>query len=79
MFVTPQVGFYTFLLVTMTSLAMGHIMLACHRHAVANNAMPKGGRKESLKAHVFTIMEGTKKIRLTRTAQTIIFLLLCFR
>jgi len=77
-FVTPEFGFYGFLLATMTSLAMGHIILAYHRHAVANYEIPRGGRKESLKAHVFTILGGTKKIRLTRFAQSTLFSLLVF-
>ena len=52
-YVTPGWGFYGFLLATMTSLAMGHIVLFIHRHAYAAHPVPVGGPLESLMDHVF--------------------------
>jgi hypothetical protein len=66
--VTPQFGFYGFLLGTMISLAMGHIVLAFHRHAVADYAIPMGGRSESLMGHVFVSQDG-RRFKLSYTAK----------
>ncbi len=40
MLVLPKWGFYDFLLATMISLGLGHIILACHRLVVEHNALP---------------------------------------
>ena len=56
--VTPQYGFYGFLLGTMTSLALGHIILAFHRHAIADHVLEEGGKRESIMGHVFKGREG---------------------
>ena len=51
--VTPEWGFYGFLFATMTSLGLGHIVLAFHRHAVATYTIQMGGRSESVMTHVY--------------------------
>jgi hypothetical protein len=56
--VTPEFGFYGFLLGTMTSLAMGHIVLAFHRHAVADYIIPAGGARKNLMNHVYQNADG---------------------
>jgi hypothetical protein len=56
--VTPEWGFYGFLLATMSSLALGHIILAFHRHAVADYIIPELSESESLMSHVFSTKEG---------------------
>ncbi|GMH69373.1 hypothetical protein TL16_g05142, partial [Triparma laevis f. inornata] len=75
--VTPEWGFYGFLLATMTSLALGHIILAFHRHAVADYIIPEVSASESLMAHVFQTRTGSKFMlrKITRfiTAFTIVF------
>jgi hypothetical protein len=53
--VTPRWGFYGFLLATMTSLAVGHIVLAYHRHCVSEREISSSERSETLMDHVFVV------------------------
>jgi len=73
--VTPEFGFYGFLLGTMTSLAMGHIVLAFHRHATADYVIPAGGASTNVMSHVFTSESGVK-FKLTTTCKVLTVLTL---
>lgn len=53
--VSPEYGFYSFLLATMISLALSHIVLAFHRHVATKYVVKKGGPREALRAHIFTL------------------------
>ena len=74
--VTPEYGFYGFLLATMTSLAMGHIILAFHRHAVADYTLEESGPRESIMSHTFKGTEGgTFKLKTWSKATAVLTLI----
>jgi hypothetical protein len=52
--VLPKSGFNNFLLATMISLGLGHIVLACHRLGTDCKVSPTDSSKEALMNHVFS-------------------------
>ena len=74
--VNPQWGFYGFLLATMTSLAMGHIVLAFNRHATAKGSMPENGEKMVLMNYKFNFDGKQVKMKSSTKIVTISLLLL---
>jgi hypothetical protein len=53
--VDSELGFYFFLGATMLSLSMGHLVLACHRHASAASIVLPGGPTQALSHHAFVL------------------------
>lgn len=66
-FVSPESGFYGFLLATMMSLGMSHILLGFHRYAADDYiASPEGGSKSTMSRHIFsstTSVDSAPKVR----------------
>ena len=52
--VEPNWGFYAFLLATMCSLGLGHLVLACHRLIAETKIPPLEGSTEAIMNHTFT-------------------------
>jgi hypothetical protein len=62
--VDSELGFYFFLGATMTSLIVGHLLLAFHRHVVTHVTVRPGGPVEALSMHAFTVhtVQGTDAV-----------------
>lgn len=75
-FVTPEAGFYLFLIATMLSLAMGHIILAFHRFSVPDYiSVPEGGDRLALRTQSLSINyknRGMRAVRFTRYGQILV-------
>jgi hypothetical protein len=53
--VDPDLGFQLFLVATMMSLGLSHLLLAFHRHDATNFVIRPGGPVESLQAHAYKV------------------------
>jgi hypothetical protein len=72
-YVTPEYGFYAFLLATCLSLVLGHAMLYFHRRAQGVATTGESTTKESVFEHSFDIQDNGPKRQLSRILQ--VFLL----
>ena len=77
-YVTPQFGFYAFLVATIISLVAGHVMLYLHRRTMIPIVPVYSGRAESLGRHIFDDKHNGGLVKLTRrfrrTVVAVIFL-----
>lgn len=74
-FVDPRPGFYVFLMATMLSLALSHIILFFHRFADLNHiASPEGGATSSVSTHVYEYK--TRMYKCTNLGQSVVTVVL---
>lgn len=75
--VIPHWGIYGFMLATMISLAMSHIILAFHRNIEEKRILPDTGPLESLSDHSFRLHDGTR-VRATTAGKIVVLLSIAF-
>jgi len=76
--VKPEWGYYSFLIATMASLALSHVVLAMHRRAESHATDPEHGKRETLSSHLFQHPTRSKwAVRLTAVGRTVISFLIC--
>ena len=64
-YVVPNWGFYGFLLATMMSLGLGHLVLACHRLVSEPKVPTDDLTSEALMDHTFTVEISQKSVELS--------------
>lgn len=64
-FVVPNWGFYGFLLATMTSLGLGHLVLACHRLVSEPKVPSDDEAAEAIMNHSFSVEVSQRSVELS--------------
>jgi hypothetical protein len=72
-FVTPQRGFYGFVVATSISLVVGHLMVFFHRRTTQNQHNGDTTTRESLFDHQFDVQENGPRRQLSRLFQVFLF------
>jgi len=64
-YVNPQSGFYCFLMATISSIVLGHVVLFFHRHTCKTSELPDTGPFQAMGKHVFQGAEN-RQVRFSR-------------
>ena len=64
-YVNPQSGFYCFLIATISSIVLGHVVLFFHRHTCKTSELPDTGPFQAMGKHVFQGAEN-RRVRFSR-------------